>query len=368
MVLVSVDGRVEARRALHGGRTTFDFHVALPPRDVRLTVTAVADDARRASHTVAPVFGLPRTGEPRAPPRAYEDARLARTIRALARRFPGTCAIFVQDLRTGAGAAWNARAQFPAASTLKVAIAIEVLRVLRGRPQPGSRVDRLMRKMLVPSDDKSANELLVWLGGSTSGGAARVNATFRALGLDDTDMYGGYIVQGRAPIPLERNAQPSFVGKRTTAWDFARLLRYLHVATEGKGRLARRGGFVPSEARFLLYLLGHATPNWLARGLRSDGVAILHKPGWIRQARHDAGLVYSPGGAFVAVVLTWNGGGVGVSSEVLAGRVARAALARLSRPSRRSAGSRQTTNGRPTTSRSPRKPGPARRPRPPFPA
>jgi hypothetical protein len=331
-IVVTVDGRVAAKRDLSPGRTTFDFHVELPQRDVRLTVTAVAD-GRRASTTVTPVFGLARGGSPRAPPRrSYEDPRLARTIRALARGFPGTCAIYVQDLRTGAGAAWNAQAEFPAASTLKVAIAIEVLRALRGQPAPGSRIDRLLRKMVIPSDEKAANALLAWLGGSISAGSARVNATFRALGLLNTDMYGGYTVEARRPIPLRRGAQPSFVGKRTTAWDFARLLRYVHFASEGRGLLARHGGFVPSEARFLLYLLAHAEPSWLARDLRGDPVAVPHKPAWITRARHDAGLGYWQRGAFVAVVLTWNGRGVGVSSEVLAGRVARAAYLRFRSP------------------------------------
>jgi hypothetical protein len=330
LVVVRIDGRVAAEKDLRPGRTTFDFHVSLPPRDVRLTVTAIADRSGRASTTVAPVFGLPRGGSPRAPPRrSNEDPQLARTIRALARGFPGTCAIFVQDLRTGSGAAWNARAEFPAASTLKVGIAIEVLRTLRGKPRQGTRIDRLLRKAIIPSDDKAANELLTWLGGSISVGAARVNATFRALGLDDTDMYGGYIVQSRSPIPVRRNAQPSFVGKRTTAWDFSRLLRYLHFSAEGAGPLTRLGGFVPSEARFLLYLLAHAQPNWLGRDLGGRQAVILHKPGWITKARHDGGLAYWEGGAFVAIVMTWNARGVGGSSDVLAGRVARAALVRL---------------------------------------
>ena len=346
-IVVSIDGRVVAEKELGPGRTTFDFHVTLPQRDARLTVTAIADRNRRASTTVSPVFGLPRLGLPRAPPRrSYEDPRLARTVRALARAFPGTCAIFVQDLRTGTGAAWNARAEFPAGSTLKVAIAIEVLRVLRRQPPRGSRIDRLLRKALVPSDDKAANDLLTWLGGSISSGAGRVNATFRALGLDDTDMYGGYIVESRDPIPVRRNEQPSFVGKRTSAWDFARLLRYVHFSAEGKGPLARLGGFVPSEARFLLYLLAHAQPNWLGRNLGGLRASVVHKPGWISRASHDGGLVYWPSGAFVAVAMTWNAGGVGASSQILAGRVARAALLRFrsssGRSTRRSARTRSS--------------------------
>lgn len=333
MVIVSIDGRVVAKRDLPG-RKTFDFHVQLPQRDVRLTVSAIFDERRRAATTVGPVFGLPHAGEPRGPPRrSYEDARLARSLRSLARSFPGTCAIYVQDFRTGAGAAWNARARFPAASTLKVAIAIEVLRVLRGKPQPGSRIDRLLRKAIIPSDDRAANELLVWLGGSTAGGAARVNAIFRALGMVDTDMYGGYIVPSRNPIPLRTNDQPNFVGKRTTAWDYSRLLLSVHLAATGKGRLARsyRGSFVPSDARFLLYLLAHTEPGWLDRYISGSRITVLQKAGWVTKARHDGGVVLWRDGAFVVTVMTWNARGVGVSSHVLAGRVARTAFLRFRR-------------------------------------
>jgi hypothetical protein len=328
-IRVSIGDRVLAEKAVGGRR--FDFRVELPQRDVTLRVIAVDAQGRRSSTVVGPVFGLPSSARPRGPPRSgHEDAALAAAVRGLARGFPGICGIFVQDFRTGAGASWNARAEFPAASTLKVAIAIQVLVAHRGRPPPGSRVDRLLRRMLIPSFDKPANELLTWLGGSTSGGSAKVNATLRALGLWDTEMYGGYIVpSARRPIPLGANEQPSFIGKRTTAWDFARLLRYLHVAADGKGLLARRfrGSFIPADARFLLYLIAHAQPNWLGRYL--PGVATAHKPGWIKRARHDGGVVYSPRATFVVVVMTWNGRGVGTASEVLAGRVARAAYDRF---------------------------------------
>ena len=319
-IVVAIDGRPRATRSL-GGRS-FDFELELPRRQLRLAVTAVDARGRRGSTAITRVFGLPRAAEPRAPPRHVGDATLGAELRALARRFGGTCAIYVQDLRSGAGATWNPHTPFPAASTLKVGIAVEVLRVVHDKPGPRTWIGRLLRSMLIPSDDRSANELLTWLGGSTSGGAAHVNAIFRALGLRNTDMYGGYIVQAAAP---------DFVGKRTTAWDFARLLRSIQLAAAGRGPLAARyrGSFVPADARFLLYLLARARPSWLGRFLPDD-VAVAHKPGWITKARHDGGLVYWRGGAFLAVVLTWNGRGVGISSELLAARVARAALARFS--------------------------------------
>ena len=65
--------------------------------------------------------------------------------------------------------------------------------------------------------------------------------------------------------------------------------------------------------------------------MNGHGVTVLHKAGWIEKARHDTGLVYSRDGAFVVTVMTWNAGGVGAASDVLASRVALAALKRFGR-------------------------------------
>lgn len=335
-VRVRVDGRLVGSKNVF--RRRFVLVVPLPQRDVTLRVTAVDAQGRHSSTFVGPVYGLPREAAPYEGPvpplRGYEDPALSRTVRGLARRFPGVCGVYVQNLRTGAGAAWNARARFPAASTLKLAIAVELMRGLRGIPAPGMRLAGLLWRMLVYSDDRSANELLEAIGGSTSGGSARVNSMMRALGMADSDMYGGYLVEdsiARSPIPLELFGRPSFIGKSTTAWDMARLERALHLAAGARGALVWRfrGGFTPGDARFLLYLLAHARTRGGLTYVQGGSVAVLHKAGWIEKARHDTGLVYSPDGAFVATVLTWNGSGVGGASDALASRVARAALNRF---------------------------------------
>jgi Beta-lactamase enzyme family len=337
-VLVRVGGRLLATKDVT--RRRFVIVVSLPSRDVTVRVTAVDGSGRRSSTLVGPVYGLPRKAAPYAGPipalRGFEDAALASATRALARSFPGVCGFFVQDLRTGAGAAWNARARFPAASTLKLAIAVELMRSLKGIPAPGSRLASLLWRMLVYSDDRSANELLTAIGGSISGGSARVNTMMRALNLADSEMYGGYIVENsleRRPIPLEILGRPYFIGKYTTAWDLARLERALHLAAGARGALVWRfrGAFSPGDARFLLYLLAHSRTRGGLTPLWGGGVTVLHKAGWITKARHDSGLVYSSGGAFVVTVLTWNGAGVGSASDLLATRVAQAAIDRLLR-------------------------------------
>jgi hypothetical protein len=315
---------------------SFRFQLALPPRDVTVRVIAYDAAGNSKSTAVTPVFGLPATAYP-APIVGSEDGVLAGQIRSLARAYPGTAAVFVQDLRTGKGAAWNARARFQAASTLKLGIAIEVLRVLRGLPKPGTRVASLFWKMLVYSDNQAANDLETWLGGSVYAGADRVSATLRALHLNDSHMWGGYILgtASTRPIPLRVESQPPYFsfGKYSTAWDLARIHRYLHRASVGQGALIGLAGhFTAADARYMLYVLAHVRDSGkLDRyiGSRAD-VAVLHKAGWIIHARHDTGLVFWHAGAFVVAVLTWNGIEAGTSSDVLAGRVAQAALRRFS--------------------------------------
>jgi Beta-lactamase enzyme family len=335
IVNIRVDGVYRGHANLDGRR--FWLTLPLPNRDVTIRVTAVNAMGDRASSSVGPVYGLPRAARPHAI-KSSLDRGLQRRIRALVDAFPGTSSVYVQDLRTGRGAAWNARARFMAASTLKLGIAIEVLRVLGGKPAPSSRVGELFRRMIVYSDNQAANDLEAWLGeGSLFTGSAHVTATLRSLGLNDSYINGGYIIGTVATraIPLNVVEQPYYynTGKYTTAWDLARIHKFLHRGSGGHGPLLRlQGHFSASDARFLLWTLAHVRdPGKLDRYLDKPGVSVLHKAGWITVARNDSGLVYWNKGGFVAVVMTYSASGVGVSSDILAGKVAQTAFERFSR-------------------------------------
>ena len=331
-ISVFVDGEEIGTQSTPRGQ--FRLRVTLPTRDVTVKVVAHGPEGGTSTTTVSPVFGLPRAAIPAAP-RSRLDSVLQRRLRARSDAFPGTTAFYVQDLQTGAGGAWNARARFPAASTVKLGIAIEVMRTLPRLTSRGSEIDRLLRSMLQESSNRAANELLIWLGGSTSAGAARVNATLRRAGITETELYGGFIIgTGSAvrPIPVNVVESPSFgVGKYTTAWDMARMFKYLHLATAGRGPLVGRlNGFTSSDARRLLYVLAHSQDHGkLDRFVRGAGVAVPHKAGWISSSRHDTGLVYSSQGVFVAAVMTWSGSGVSMSADELAGRIAKLSLDRF---------------------------------------
>jgi beta-lactamase class A len=331
-VLVFANGKRLTSRPLEGRR--FSLRVQLPLGDVTVRVVTLARDRRSVAH-VHDVFGLPAVASPRVV-RSRLDATLQRKVTGLARSYSGTAAAYVQSLTGGRGGAWNAEARFPAASTLKLAIAATVLARYSGVPPPGSYVDGLLREMIVPSDDEAANALLVWLGGSTSSGAYRVNDLMRSLGLTDTLMYGGYATRTlSARIPVRVDDAPAFgVGKYTTAWDMTSLWRALWLASGGKGRLrATHPGLTSADARYLLWLTAHVRdqPKLDATVGRERGVEVLHKAGWISSARHDTGLVFWEGGVFVAGVMTWRSSGVSRSSDRLAGRVVAVALQRFRR-------------------------------------
>ena len=338
-VIVRVDGAVV--RELRLRERAFVVDVELPPREVSVQVETVHRRGRRAGTTVHHVLGLPRAARPRVRiPRL--DPGLQSGIRRLSAGFPGTSAAYVENLTTGAAAAWNARATFPAASTLKLAVAVTLLARTDGPPRPGSLLDDLVRRLLVASDNESANRLLVWLGGSTSGGGHLVDSLMRSIGLERTVMYGGYVIEtalgppreiAARGVPLTVTDQPAWgVGKATTAVDLARLHRAIWLGSAGLGPLGRdRSGVDPAEARYLLYLLARVRDRGkLDRFVgRRAGVAVLHKAGWVDPARHDAGLVVWHGGIFVAAVMTHRAAGAGIGSDVLAGQVAKTAFARF---------------------------------------
>ncbi len=337
-VVVYAGGRVLGARDLRAGSRTgrrFWLRVEPPLGDANIRVTTIGDDGRGSSTVVRDVFVLPAASRPRVV-RAREDPVLTRRLNPLVRGFSGTGAYYVQSLTSGGGAAWNARARFPAASTLKLAIAVTALARHTGIPDRESYAGGLFHEMITVSDDRAANEVEVWMAGSTTAGSALVNELMRSIGLVDSVMYGGYEINevrrlsGR--IPVRTDEQPAFgIGKYTTAWDMTRLWRAVWLASAGIGPLRKaQPGFTPADARYLLWLLAHVRDSRkLDTSLRGRaGLSVLHKAGWISRARHDTGLVFWPGGVFVAGVMTWNGAGVGPASDRLAGRVAAIALSR----------------------------------------
>jgi beta-lactamase class A len=345
-VFVSGNGHfrlVTMKHLEHGGM----FVVAaagLPRGDHALKIVAYASGRALAAKVVRPVSGLPRL--------AFRTLPARVTVAGVQRRLkgidgPGVRAVWMRGMASGHAASYNAGARFTAASTLKLAVLMTSLAHNRRNPVNGP-LWGAYRRMVVDSDNASANVVEVQMGGSTSGGSALVNEFCRRLGCRDTDMYGGYTPNSSRPIPVlarmvtspaapraaatvppvrtERSPSIGTYGKHTTAHDLGVLASTLVEAGGGRGK-ARRAGISRHEARVAIYLLIHARYRGLVRPNVHNVVG--HKSGWLGGVEHDAALVFTPQGTVVTVIMS-QGGGVGLSgSGRYAGRVLKLALARL---------------------------------------
>jgi len=252
-------------------------------------------------------------------PLAHPDAELQRGLDGVAGslgrgRFSGV----VVDLDTGASASVDADRRWPAASLFKVPILVEVMAeadagrldaeqrleirqedwtdgsgVLQARVGERVSVGELTRLMIQESDNIAALVLL------DAVGVSAVNATAERLGLHATRL-----VDHRA----------GQVGDHTTsAADMARLLVLLAAGQAVNPH-------VSEEALRLLEL--KQTFTWLGEDL-PFWAKIAHKWGDLPDARNDAGLVFTPRGSYVAVVLTQDA--LPEDSAFLIGRASRVA-------------------------------------------
>src|SRR4051812_47183257 len=115
-VRVLADGRsVRVLRLTSGKRAFLLGPIGLPPRDIVVTVEALAGRKVVASTTVDHVFGLPAAAATVAPPRTI-NAKLQAWLANLPARTGVSSAAWVRDLGNGSTAAYNAGAHYPAAS------------------------------------------------------------------------------------------------------------------------------------------------------------------------------------------------------------------------------------------------------------
>jgi hypothetical protein len=330
---VLADGRsVRVLRLTSGRRAFLLGPIGLPPRDLTLTVEALAGRRVLASVDVPHVFGLPAAAARVAPPQTI-DARLQRRVAGLPARTGVSSAAWVRNLGNGRTAAYNAGAHFPAASTLKLAILLAVLARDDADPVRSSSWS-LERALVLSSSNRAANALL-----PRAGGPAGVDALVRSLGATATFTCCDYLLEAgergsrpalarRRPLPPTTIVdQPTFpCCKYTTAHDLGTLLVSLTLAASGHGP-ALRQGITAREARVALWLLLHASYPGLVRPAVAFPVG--HKAGWLPDMQHDAALVFSPRGTLVAVFMNYSARGVSYTrASAAAGDVVHLALRR----------------------------------------
>ncbi len=295
---LSVGGGPEQTVVVRAGRARFRVGAAAGVHDLRirfLVGTRVTGAVR-----VRGAVLLPGTARTRAAP-PTRDPSVQRSVRAAVAGH--MAAAWVHHLGDGRSAGAGADVPYPAASLVKLGLLAEGLARLRPGPARSAHAHDL-RAMATWSSNLAANRLLRTLGGPRAAAAG-----LRRLGARDSTYPGDYIV-GTA---TGRTARPPLSSRRvTTARDMGRMLAALHDAAAGapgagldarSGRLAL-GWLLASQQR-------GENRSLLAGG--APGLPIAQKNGWTASVRHGAGIIYTPTGPRIAVLLTHDAAGVPVA-------------------------------------------------------
>ena len=248
-----------------------------------------------------------QASDPRA---AALHAKLERQIEQVASEFDGVMGIVVKDLTSGESFQVNAEMVFPQASSIKLAILIELFRqaqmgglrleerveVKRGQMVGGSGVLQrfgdassalslrdLAVLMIVLSDNTATNLLIDRLG------MDNVNQMLRKLGLEQTRLQRKMMDQESRRAGRENLSTPR---------EMTTLLELLH------GGKVLDASHTAALLEILKYPKENASP--LRNGL-PDGIALANKGGSLPGVRCDSGIVLLPDRPYVISVMTTYG-------------------------------------------------------------
>jgi uncharacterized protein YraI len=238
---------------------------------------------------------------------------------------PGTprqASVFLMNLQTGHAFSVNPNVAYTGASILKVPVLVALYRRLTTAPDVNMAFN--IGSMIVCSENTTSNTILSFLGdGDIGRGAAFVTETMRGLGLRQTVMSVGFRINNVAATltPFPGGFTPPVVTgadqvstqpdpeKQTTPADIGFLLAALYqCALDGTGPLVNiyRDQITVNECRQIIFVLksvvgGAMIPN----GVPDDeiDVQVAHKRGLIEEMNGDAGLVLTPGGDYVLVIM-----------------------------------------------------------------
>jgi beta-lactamase class A len=323
-----VSGGPEVTRRVRNGKAR--FVVDRPPGRYSLRVAFLRGTRSRGTVHATGVWLLPREARAIRSAPALDPA----VSRALAVALAGGTrysSAWVQDLRTGRAGAVNAAARFPAASTVKLGMLADALPRLGPSPHSSPYYYDL-QAMTRWSSNVATNRLVRRMGGS-----AAVGRGLRRLGARDSTFTGEYVVgtalQPRLPGVGVDSAPPRVSRRVTTAQDLAHMMFAFAAAATGDPPARRRIGMTTAQARLALGWLLSSEQRGDNRSLLSGGAprdaVIAQKNGWLRAARHGAGVVFAPGVARIAIVLTYDARGVSLAEGRRAGARVAGVAARL---------------------------------------
>jgi Beta-lactamase enzyme family len=249
-------------------------------------------------------------------------AQLQEQIEAMAKRWNGIVGVYVYDLETGSVVAQlNQNTVFSGASVMKVAIMLNAYRTIE-KFTPLQEV--WLRKMIVDSDNYSANSLLAASTGGRGTDDALVGAlsmtkmlsedlglahTYQNMPYESSDylikVRGVKIKRGPAIEGPAPHTDPDPV-LRTTPAEMSSLFLWIEQCRNGGGPLLEKYPNITRArcAEMMTRLEKNGDQIRMRSGL-PKGTVVAHKSGWIEDMQSDVGIVRSPGGDFLVAIYVY---------------------------------------------------------------
>lgn len=309
--VISSTKTISSSFVLQGGRS-LDIPAAIETISERLQSP---EASRRITLSLSP--GL--AGDARPAPE-----QLQKQIELMARQWKGIVGVYVYDLESGQEvASLNKNTVFSGASVMKVPI---LLNSYINLAKFETRHETWLRKMIVESDNYSANSMLaVSAGGGPTdtdkaleGALAMSDMMKKTLGLKHTyqnmpyeareylvNVRGIKIKRGPAvegPEPYT-DADPVL---RTTPFEMSSIFLMIEQCSHGDGLLLEKFDTLSPErcTEMIKRLEQNGDKSRMVAGLPS-GTVVAHKSGWIEDMQADVGIVRSPGGNYLTAIYVY---------------------------------------------------------------
>ncbi len=223
--------------------------------------------------------------------------------------------LFLMDLQTGEALTFGEDFAYSGMSLSKVSILTTLYRSLDRLPD--GEEARHLASMMICSENTSSNRILGYIGGDPYSGAANVTDTMRQMGLQETFMVAPFLIDPRiTPQPVAAPSSPADTTRtnpdpfnQMTVNEMGLILYSMYqCAADGTGPFinAFGGAITQQECEQMLYLMSGNRIGALLEVGAPDGTRIAHKHGWINDTHGDAGVVFTPGGDYVLVVVLHN--------------------------------------------------------------
>ncbi|MEO1666178.1 MAG: serine hydrolase [Chloroflexota bacterium] len=223
--------------------------------------------------------------------------------------------LFLMDLQTGEAIAFGDDVAYSGMSLSKISILAALFRTLEGLPD--GELSRLLASMMICSENTSSNRILSYIGGDPYSGATSVTTMLRDIGLRSTFMVAPFLIDPNiTPQPVAAPQSPSDQVKanpdpfnQMTVSELGYILYGIYqCAINGSGPLvdAFGGAVEQRECQQMLYLMGGNQIGALIEVGTPPDTRVAHKHGWVNETHGDAGIVFTPGGDYVLVVVLHN--------------------------------------------------------------